>query len=62
MDLKLYLNNNNFTCPKPIKNKNSAIINAIKIKKAVIISFLEGKKIEVPNRNECFEVGDWGAS
>tara|TARA_B100000575_G_C23124186_1_gene651052 strand:- start:1534 stop:2487 length:954 start_codon:yes stop_codon:yes gene_type:complete len=57
MDLKLYLNNNNFYCPKPIKNKNGIIINNIKNKKAVIISFIQGEKIEAPNVNECKELG-----
>ena len=57
MDLKLYLNNNNFYCPKPIKNKNIIIINNIKNKKAVIISFIQGEKIEAPNVNECKELG-----
>tara|TARA_B100002051_G_scaffold272508_1_gene309404 strand:- start:507 stop:1454 length:948 start_codon:yes stop_codon:yes gene_type:complete len=57
MDLKLYLNNHNFKCPQPIKNKNEEIINSIKDKKAVIISFIDGKKVELPNKNECYEVG-----
>ena len=57
INLKLFLNNNNFKCPKPIKNKNGKIINSIRNKKAVIISFIEGEKINSPNYNECFEVG-----
>ena len=57
INLKLFLNNNNFKCPKPIQNKNGKIINSIRNKKAVIISFIEGKKINSPNYNECFEVG-----
>ena len=57
MDLKLYLNQNNFKCPKPIMNKNHKIINSIKNKSAVIISFIEGKKIIIPNENECNLVG-----
>ena len=56
-DLKLYLNGNNFRCPKPLKNKENKIINSIKNKKAVIISFIEGEKVEVPNVKKCFEVG-----
>ena len=27
------------------------------MKKAIIISFIDGKKINLPNSNECFEVG-----
>ena len=57
IDLKLYLNNNNFKCPKPVKNKNDNIINSLKNKKAIIISFIEGKKIINPSINECYEVG-----
>ena len=57
IDLKLYLNNKNFNCPKPLKNKNGKTINTIKMKKAIIISFIDGKKINLPNSNECFEVG-----
>ena len=56
-DLKLYLNSNNFRCPKPLKNKENKIINSIKNKKAVIISFIEGEKVEIPNVKKCFEVG-----
>tara|TARA_Y100001970_G_scaffold285265_1_gene404462 strand:+ start:38 stop:988 length:951 start_codon:yes stop_codon:yes gene_type:complete len=57
IDLKLYLNKNNFKCPEPIKNKMGSIINTLKNKKAVIISFIEGKKIKVPNLNQCKELG-----
>ena len=57
MDLKVYLNKNNFKCPKPVKNKNNEIINSLKNKKAVIVSFIEGKKIDTPNKAICFEVG-----
>ena len=57
IDLKLYLSKNNFKCPRPIKNKHGKIINSLKNKRAVIISFIEGKKIEVPNVNDCEEVG-----
>ena len=57
IDLKLFLNKNNFECPKPITNKNNIIINSIKNKKAVIISFIEGNKVDKPNNQECYEVG-----
>ena len=57
VDLKLYLKNNHFKCPKPIKNNEGQIINSIKNKRAIIISFIEGKKIDTPNVNECIEVG-----
>ena len=57
IDLKLYLSKNNFDCPEPIKDKNGEIINSIKNKKAIIISFIEGKKINTPNIKQCEEVG-----
>ena len=57
MNLKLYLNNNNFKCPEPIKNKEGKMLNSIKNKKAVIISFIDGKKINIPNLKECGELG-----
>ncbi len=57
MDLKLYLNLNNFKCPKPISNKAGKIINTIKNKKAVIISFIDGLKINIPSESDCIEVG-----
>ncbi len=57
MHLKLFLNNNNFKCPKPIRNKDEKIINKIKDKNAVIVSFIEGSKIEIPSDKECYEVG-----
>ena len=57
MELKLYLNNNNFKCPQPIKNKEGRIINSIKNKSAVIITFIEGKKIDTPNISNCVEIG-----
>ncbi len=57
IDLKLYLNQNNFKCPKPINNNNGFIINSLKNKKAVIISFIEGEKIMEPDLDQCNEVG-----
>ena len=57
VELKLYLNENTFKCPKPLKDKNGKIINPLKNKKAIIISFIEGNKIDLPNNNNCKEVG-----
>ncbi len=55
--LKSYLNEHNFKCPLPIKNRKNNIINKIKDKNAVIISFIEGNKIDIPNPEHCIEVG-----
>ena len=57
INLKLYLSSNDFKCPQPIKNKSGEIVNPIKNKKAVIISFIEGSKIDLPDEDECKEVG-----
>ena len=57
INLKNFLNENNFKCPKVISDKNGKVLNRIKNKTAVIISFLEGKSIEIPNLEMCKEVG-----
>ena len=57
INLKLFLNENNFKCPQPIKNKEGRIINSIKNKSAIIISFINGEKIDIPNIINCNEVG-----
>ncbi len=57
INLKLFLTLNKFKCPTPIKNKEGNIINSIQDKKAVIISFIEGKKLNLANKNECYQVG-----
>ena len=57
INLKFYLNENNFNCPTPIKDLNGNVINTIQNKKAVIISFIEGKKLIKPNLNHCEEMG-----
>ncbi len=57
INLKNYLNKNNFKCPRAISDKNGKILKRIKNKRAVIISFIEGKSIEKPNFKMCKEVG-----
>ena len=57
INLKLYLYKNNFKCPKPIENKKGSIINSLKNKKAIIISYIEGEKINIPDINVCLELG-----
>ena len=47
VNLKNFLNKNNFKCPKAISDKNGNILKKIKNKTAVIISFLEGKSLSV---------------
>ena len=57
INLKNFLNKNNFKCPKAIPDKNGKTLKKIKNKTAVIISFLEGKSIEKANSEMCKEVG-----
>jgi len=62
INLKNFLNKNDFKCPKAISDKNGKILKKIKNKTAVIISFLEGKSIEKPSFEICKEVGKMIAS
>ena len=57
MNLQNHLSEHGFHCPVPIKNKNKNIINSLHNKKAIIISFLEGKKIDDPQSHHCLQVG-----
>ncbi len=57
INLKNFLNKNNFKCPKDIVDKYVKTLKKIKNKTAVIISFLEGKSIEKANSEMCKEVG-----
>ena len=57
MNLQKELVAKSFDCPVPIENNNSSIINNLKNKNAVIISFLEGEKINKILPQHCHEVG-----
>ena len=57
MNLQKHLSNHGFHCPVPIENKNKDIISLLCNKKAIIISFLEGKKIDNPQSHHCLQVG-----
>ena len=57
INLKHYLNKNQFLCPKPIEDNKGNTINEIKSKKAVIVTFLEGKKVLYPTVHHCKEIG-----
>ena len=46
-----------FNCPKPIKNNNNLIINKLKNKNAVIISFLDGENLSTIMPEHCYELG-----
>lgn len=57
IDLKKHLSNKNFLCPQPISNKKGHTINKINGKSCVIISYLDGKKINLASSNHCKQVG-----
>tara|TARA_Y100001970_G_scaffold126701_1_gene156667 strand:+ start:2624 stop:3571 length:948 start_codon:yes stop_codon:yes gene_type:complete len=57
MNLQKDLVSNGFDCPLPIENDNGSIINSLKNKSAVIISFLEGKQLKLILPHHCKEVG-----
>ena len=58
MNLQKHLSIHGFHCPVPIENKDKKIINSLCNKKAIIVSFLEGKKIENPKLGHCLQVGE----
>ncbi len=57
MSLQRDLVTHGFDCPLPIENNNGLIINKIKGKYGVIISFLDGKQIQSILPIHCREVG-----
>ena len=57
MNLQKELAANGFDCPLPIKNKENSIINKLKDKNAVIISFLKGENLSKVSPEHCEELG-----
>ena len=57
MELQKYLVTHGFDCPLPIENNNGSSINILKEKSAVIISFLDGKKLKSVLPSHCRQVG-----
>ena len=57
MNLQKHLSVHGFHCPIPVENKDKNIVNSLCNKKAIIISFLEGKKIDNPQSHHCLQVG-----
>lgn len=58
INLKNHLAQKNFKCPQPIINKKGKNINTLNGKPCVIISFLQGKKINDVTPNHCHQVGE----
>ncbi len=57
MNLQKHLSSHGFHCPIPVENKDKNIVNSLCNKKAIIISFLEGEKIDNPQLHHCLQVG-----
>jgi len=57
MNLQQELAANGFECPLPIKNNENSIINKLKNKNAVIISFLDGENLSKILPENCYELG-----
>ena len=57
INLQRKLTIHGFDCPLPIENNNGSIINNLKGKSAVIISFLNGKQLQSILPIHCREVG-----
>lgn len=57
MEVHEHLSRKNFVCPKPVKTKNHTILNTIKNKPCVIISFLDGKSKKRLQNEDLKELG-----
>ena len=57
MDLQYELAAHGFDCPLPVKNNKKSIINKLKDKSAVIISFLQGENLTNVMPEHCYELG-----
>ena len=52
-----HLASSNFPCPIPIHTKKGEILSFIANKPAALISFINGKIIDHPNENHCYQIG-----
>jgi Putative homoserine kinase type II (protein kinase fold) len=57
MDLQNELVVHGFDCPLPVKNNKKSIINKLKDKNAVIITFLQGENLTNVMPEHCYELG-----
>ena len=53
-----HLASSNFPCPIPIHTKKGEILSFIANKPAALISFINGKIIDHPNENHCYQIGE----
>jgi len=61
IELQNHLSKKNIKCPSPIPNRNGQFINAIGDKPCVLMSFLEGKKINNGTSYHCHQIGGLAA-
>jgi len=61
MSLMRNLHDNEFPSPEPIVNKNGSYISEISLKKAAIISFLDGSSKKILSPDNCYQVGIYTA-
>ncbi len=57
IELQNHLSKKNIKCPSPIPNRNGQHINTIEDKPCVLMSFLEGKKINNSTSYHCHQIG-----
>ena len=57
IELQNHLSKKNIKCPSPIPNRNGQYINTIEDKTCVLMSFLEGKKINNATFIHCQQIG-----
>jgi len=61
IELQNHLSKKNIKCPSPIHNRNGQYINIIEDKPCVLMSFLEGKKINNDTSYHCHQIGELAA-
>ena len=62
IELQNHLSKKNIKCPSPISNRNGQYINTIEDKPCVLMSFLEGKKINNATSYHCHQIGELAAN
>jgi len=58
IELQNYLSQKNIKCPSPIPDRNGHYINTIEEKPCVLMSFLEGEKINNATFDHCQQIGE----
>ena len=61
IDLQNHLSKKNIKCPSPIPNRNGQYINIFEDKPCVLMSFIEGKKINNGTSYHCHQIGELAA-